>query len=170
MALSEYELVLLLDPRSADSEREALVSEAKKKLSTDGSLDQEADWGMRKMAYEIDSCSEAEYRYFRFSGDEQLLDQLNHALKIADGILRFRVFEVDPDSPVIVPPDTETIMRRDDDDRGRGRGGGRGDRGGRRSRDDEGGEDSGGEQEQGSRAEPSRDEQGSGETSGAASA
>ncbi|HEX6985503.1 MAG TPA: hypothetical protein VF170_09010, partial [Planctomycetaceae bacterium] len=32
------------------------------------------------------------------------LDELNHNLRIADGVLRFRIFKVDPTSPAIVPP------------------------------------------------------------------
>ncbi len=34
----------------------------------------------------------------------ELLGQLDHNLKIADGVLRFRIFKVDPDAPTIVPP------------------------------------------------------------------
>src|SRR5262249_38819605 len=34
----------------------------------------------------------------------EILDSLDHNLKIADGVLRFRIFKVDPSAPVIVPP------------------------------------------------------------------
>ncbi len=134
----------MLDPQAGDAERNALADEAKNKLASDGTLNHESSWGMRKMAYEIDNRGEADYRYFRFSGEKPLLDQLNHALRITDGVLRFRIFKVDPESPIIVPPDTEVIMRRDEeDDRGRGRGGrGRDDRGPRRDRDNDSSDDS----------------------------
>jgi hypothetical protein len=56
------------------------------------------------MAYEINKRTEADYRWFRFEAPTDLLDSLDHNLKIADGVLRFRVFKVDPDAPVIVPP------------------------------------------------------------------
>ena len=58
------------------------------------------------MAYEIDQRNEADYRWFRFEAPAELLGQLDHNLKIADGVLRFRIFKVDPDAPVIVPPAT----------------------------------------------------------------
>ena len=48
--------------------------------------------------------TEADYRWFRFEASSELLDELDHNLKIADGVLRFRIFKVDPDAPVIVPP------------------------------------------------------------------
>jgi hypothetical protein len=40
----------------------------------------------------------------RFEAPSDLLDTLDHNLKIADGVLRFRIFKVDADAPVIVPP------------------------------------------------------------------
>ena len=60
---------------------------------------------MRKMAYEIRQRTEADYRFFRFeSGGTPLLDELNHNLRIADGVLRFRIFKVDPRNPGDRPP------------------------------------------------------------------
>ena len=59
---------------------------------------------MRKLAYEIRQRTEADYRFFRFETESPLLDELDHNLKITDGVLRFRIFKVDPDSPVIEPP------------------------------------------------------------------
>ena len=59
---------------------------------------------LRKMAYEIGQRNEADYRWYRFEGTNDLLDELNHNLKIADGVLRFRIFKVDPEAPVMVPP------------------------------------------------------------------
>jgi small subunit ribosomal protein S6 len=125
LAETDYELILMLDPQIGDEQRQKLAADAKGRLEAAGTVNHESTWGLRKMAYEIEQRSEADYRYYRFRGDKVLLDDLDHALKIADGVLRFRIFKVDPEAPVMVPPDTEQIMRRDDDDRGRGRGRGR---------------------------------------------
>jgi hypothetical protein len=59
---------------------------------------------MRKLAYEIRQRTEADYRFFRFETASPLLGELDHNLKITDGVLRFRIFKVDPDSPMIEPP------------------------------------------------------------------
>ncbi len=130
MAVLDYELILMLDPQAPDDAREKVAADAKAKLEAAGEIKHEANWGMRKMAYEIDRRGEADYRVWRFSGGKELLDDLDHTLKITDGVLRFRIFKVPADSPNIVPPDTEQVMRRDEDDRDRGRGRGRDDRGG----------------------------------------
>jgi small subunit ribosomal protein S6 len=103
-AAREYELVLMLDPGPDEAGRDTLAQDARGRIEAGGTLKHENKWGLRKMAYEIDGCNEADYRWFRFEGPAELLDGLNHNLKISDGVLRFRIFKVDPDSPVMVPP------------------------------------------------------------------
>jgi small subunit ribosomal protein S6 len=100
----EYELVLMLDPEIPEERREQIASEARTRIESGGSLKHDASWGMRKLAYEIRQRTEADYRLFRFETGGELLDELNHNLRIADGVLRFRIFKVDPGSPAIVPP------------------------------------------------------------------
>jgi small subunit ribosomal protein S6 len=100
----EYELVLMLDPGRDAPARDAIAQEVRGQIEGAGTLKHENNWGLRKMAYEISRCNEADYRWFRFEAQTELLERLDHNLKIADGILRFRVFKVDPDAPVLVPP------------------------------------------------------------------
>ncbi|HSK49660.1 MAG TPA: 30S ribosomal protein S6 [Solirubrobacterales bacterium] len=104
----EYELVLMLDPQLDAPARDGLAQEARGQIEASGELKHENDWGLRKMAYEINRRTEADYRWFRFEAPTDLLDSLDHNLKIADGVLRFRIFKVDPDAPVIVPPTSGT--------------------------------------------------------------
>jgi small subunit ribosomal protein S6 len=104
MATREYELVLMLDPEAPDERRDQIAQEARSRIEGKGSLKAEKAWGMRKMAYEIQQRTEADYRFFRFETEPPLLDELDHNLKITDGVLRFRLFKVDPRAPVIEPP------------------------------------------------------------------
>ena len=94
----------MLDPGRDAPARVALADEAKKQIEASGTLKHENNWGLRKMAYEINRQNEADYRWFRFEAPTSLLESLDHNLKIADGVLRFRIFKVDPDAPVMVPP------------------------------------------------------------------
>jgi small subunit ribosomal protein S6 len=102
----EYELVLMLDPSLDGPARDALAQEARGQIEGSGTLKHENTWGLRKMAYEINRRTEADYRWMRFEAPRELLDTLDHNLKIADGVLRFRIFKVDPAAPVITPPAT----------------------------------------------------------------
>ena len=101
---AEYELVLMLDPETPDERRDQIATDARGRIESGGSLKAEKSWGLRKLAYEIGRRNEADYRFFRFETESPLLDELNHNLKITDGVLRFRIFKVEPDSPVIEPP------------------------------------------------------------------
>jgi small subunit ribosomal protein S6 len=101
---AEYELVLMLDPEIPDERRDQIAADARERISSNGELKHDQTWGMRKMAYEIRQRTEADYRFFRFETQSPVLDELDHSLKITDGVLRFRIFKVDPRSPAIEPP------------------------------------------------------------------
>ena len=120
LATLTYEMILMLNPDSGDEQRDKIAGDVKSKLESSGEVLHEANWGLRKMAYEIDKHESSDYRFYRFNGDKPLLDDLDHSLKITDGVLRFRIFKTEPDAPIMVPPDTEQIMRRDEDDRDEG--------------------------------------------------
>jgi ribosomal protein S6 len=101
---AEYELVLMLDPEIPDERRDQIAADARERISSKAELKHDQAWGMRKMAYEIRQRTEADYRFFRFETESPLLEELTHNLKITDGVLRFRIFKVDPRSPTIEPP------------------------------------------------------------------
>lgn len=94
----------MLDPEVSDSDRDKVADDVRKQIESGGTLDQADNWGMRKMAFEIQQRNEADYRYFRFQGDNDLLGALDHNLKIVDAALRFRVFKVDPETTTAAPP------------------------------------------------------------------
>jgi small subunit ribosomal protein S6 len=102
----DYELVLMLDPTAPDERRDALAGETQKQIESAGSLKHAEGWGTRKLAYEIRQRTEADYRFYRFEAGSDLLDQLDHTLKITDGVLRFRIFKVDDRTSTNAPPPT----------------------------------------------------------------
>ncbi len=130
---AEYELVLMLDPEAPDERRDKIASDARTRIEAAGGLKAERSWGMRKLAYEIEQRTEADYRFFRFETGNELLGELDHNLKITDGVLRFRIFKVDPRAPVIEPPPPVSLASSAPS---RGPGGPRG-----RGRRDDGGEE-----------------------------
>lgn len=127
--MSEYELILMLDPEVEEEARNGLADSAQQRIESKGELRHSDAWGIRKMTYEIEKRTEADYRLYRFTGDNELLGELDHNLKIADGILRFRIFKVDPRSPNLSQPEIWSPPRREDGPRG----------GRRRDEDDDGG-------------------------------
>ena len=98
-----YDLVLMLDPNVPDERHQQILAEVRSTLERDGTLVGAHDWGLRRMAYEIDHRPEAVYHLFQFEGERELLERLNHTLRITDGVLRFRLIRLKPGSP---PPPT----------------------------------------------------------------
>ena len=98
-----YDLVVLLDADAPEERRTSAVAEVEKMIGAQGEMIGTHEWGVRRMAYEIDHHAEAEYRLFQFRGERDLLERLQHSLKIMDGVLRFRIVRLKPGSP---PPPT----------------------------------------------------------------
>jgi small subunit ribosomal protein S6 len=122
----EYELILMLDPEAPEERREEIAGEARRRIESAGTLKHGDTWGTRKLAFEIRQRTEADYRFYRFQAERTLLDELDHNLKITDGVLRFRIFKVDPEAPVISPPEPQALGGRREgrrDGRGERRGG-----------------------------------------------
>ena len=114
----------MLDPEAADEARAKVAGDVRQAIEGTGTLDRADEWGVRQMAYEINQRTEADYRFFRFQAPSEILGELDHSLKITDGVLRFRIFKVDPESPANPPPPVERLAvasDRPDRDRGRGR-------------------------------------------------
>jgi small subunit ribosomal protein S6 len=80
-----YDLVLLLDTQAG------------------GEVVGRHDWGVRPTVYEVQKRPDADYHLFQFHGDNALLEQLDHTLKITDGVLRFRIIKLRAGTPP--PPD-----------------------------------------------------------------
>ena len=100
----QYELVLMLDPALDEENREKLATETKALIDAAGTLLHQDNWDIREMAYEINRKKESDYRWFRFDAPRELLTELDHTLKITDGVVRFRVFKVNPEAPVLPAP------------------------------------------------------------------
>lgn len=115
----------MLDPGPDEAGRDVLAQDVRTRIEAKGTLKHENKWGLRKMAYEINKHNEADYRWYRFEAPSELLDELNHNLRIADGVLRFRIFKVDSESPVMVPPAVAAPVHGASRDRDRGPQGGR---------------------------------------------
>jgi small subunit ribosomal protein S6 len=148
---SAYDLMVLIDPDIAEERRSAILSDIKRQIdSGDGELKGDADWGVRKLAYEIDHRPEAYYHLFQLEAAPELLSQLEHSLAIDDGVLRHRILRLPKGVPETTPkaPPPSTRPERDGGERGpsRERGGERGPASERPSGDRSGEGNGGGEE------------------------
>jgi ribosomal protein S6 len=95
-----YDLVLLLDTQLEEPARAKIVADARASIEAQGELVRHDPWGERALAYPIARKTSAEYHLLQFhAGSPQLLDSLEHSLRIIDGILRFRIIKLKPGVP-----------------------------------------------------------------------
>jgi small subunit ribosomal protein S6 len=99
-----YDLTLLLDPNADGERRDKIVADVETLIDRHGgSLVGRHDWGVRATAFEIRKKGEADYHLIQFYATNEVLEALDHTLKITDGINRFRVIKLRPGTPE--PPD-----------------------------------------------------------------
>lgn len=95
-----YDLVLLLDTQVEEPARAKIVADARASIEAQGELVRHDPWGERALAYPIARKTSAEYHLLQFhAGSPQLLESLEHSLRIIDGILRFRIIKLKPGVP-----------------------------------------------------------------------
>jgi small subunit ribosomal protein S6 len=110
-----YDLMLMLDPNAPEERQSQIVGQVRSMIESSGTLVGAHDWGTRRMAYEIDHRPDAAYHLFQFEGENPLLEQLDHTLKITDGVLRFRVIKLKPGTPPPPTPRPEAPRPRPDE-------------------------------------------------------
>jgi small subunit ribosomal protein S6 len=98
-----YDLTLLLDTSMEDNRRDQILANVEHAIEGSGEIIGRHEWGVRQTAYEVRKHTDAEYHLIQFHGPAELLEQLDHNLKITDGILRHRIIKLRPGTPP--PPD-----------------------------------------------------------------
>ena len=82
-----YDLILLLDNTIEQERRDTILANVEDAVDRAGEIVGRHDWGVRPTVYEVRKQSEADYHLLQFHGPASLLEQLDHNLKITDGIL-----------------------------------------------------------------------------------
>jgi small subunit ribosomal protein S6 len=98
-----YDLMLLLDPEAEEERRTNILASLEQIIERQGQVISRHDWGLRPTAYEVRKRGDADYHLLQFNGTPELLQQLDHALKITDGVNRFRIIKLRKGTPA--PPD-----------------------------------------------------------------
>ena len=95
-----YDLMLLLDREAEEATRAKILADARAAIEAQGEFLRHDDWGDRTLTYPIDRKADAEYHLFQFhAGAPEMLNALDRMLRIADGIVRFRIIKLRPGVP-----------------------------------------------------------------------
>ncbi len=92
--MKKYELMCIFEPNVEEDRRNQLLDRIKAIIEADGEIENLDEWGLRKLAYEIDKIQEGYYVLINFDMDTQALNELDRNLKIADDIIRYMIVRI----------------------------------------------------------------------------
>ena len=99
--MRHYEIVFIVHPDQ--SEQVPAMIERYRNIVTarNGKIHRLEDWGRRQLAYLIEKVHKAHYVLMNIECDQQALDDLDHAFKFSDAVLRHLTIRTD--GPVTEP-------------------------------------------------------------------
>ncbi len=99
----KYELMFILSPMLTEDKRTATVKELEDIIkSFKGDVFHTEDWGKRRLAYRIKKQDEGYYLIYYFTSDDQkLIDELEHHLKLDQGVLRHLLMRREHDYEIV---------------------------------------------------------------------
>jgi len=91
-----YEELFIIKPDTPEEEADQYVEQLQTQLTTAGAtIDKVEKWGKRRLAYRIDKYREGSYVLLQFTGDANLVKELERRLRVADMVLKFITVRID---------------------------------------------------------------------------
>lgn len=93
--MRNYETIFIMRATVEEEARKEAINKFTSIISADGSVEKVDEWGLRKLAYEINKQREGYYVYVTFKGNPTLPMELERNFKISDDVIRFIVINND---------------------------------------------------------------------------
>ena len=93
--MNKYESLYVLKPDIEEEARKALIEKFKALVEQNGGKVEKVDeWGIKKLAYEIDYIKEGYYVLMTFESGPQFPAELERNYNISDSVLRYNVIKL----------------------------------------------------------------------------
>ena len=93
--MTNYELMFIIDPALENEAKNATVEAVKGIIENEGEVVDVDEWGLRKMAYQIQKKSEGYYVVVQFKAEPTLPKELDRRLRISDNVMRHIIVNKD---------------------------------------------------------------------------
>ena len=94
--MNKYETVFILTPVLSDDQMKETVEKFKSVLTDNGGkIENEENWGLRKLAYPIENKNTGFYTLIEFEGEPTIVDKLETAFRRDEKVIRFLTFRLD---------------------------------------------------------------------------
>lgn len=92
--INSYETVLVISTRLGEEEIKAMVEKFTDMIAKAGTVEKVDEWGVRRLAYEIQDQQEGYYVVINFNSTPELPAELERVYRITDGLLRSLVVKL----------------------------------------------------------------------------
>lgn len=94
--MKAYELLFFVNPSISDESRTAVMSRIESTIAeSEGVIDEVDNWGKRKLAYEVNNLTEADYTLVNFHAEPASIAELDRVLRITGDVERFKIVRRD---------------------------------------------------------------------------
>ena len=94
--MNNYETVFILTPVLSDAQMKEAVEKFKNLLKEQGAeIVNEEDWGLRKLAYNIDKKTTGFYSFLEFNAEPSVIDKLELNFRRDERVIRFLTVKQD---------------------------------------------------------------------------
>ncbi|MEX3581929.1 MAG: 30S ribosomal protein S6 [Burkholderia sp.] len=92
--MRHYEIVFIVHPDQSE-QVPAMIERYKSTITTrEGQIHRVEDWGRRQLSYMIEKLAKAHYVCLNIECDQATLDELEHAFKFNDAVLRHLIVKM----------------------------------------------------------------------------
>ena len=90
--MKAYELLFIVAPTIDDETRAGVMKRIDTAIAAaDGKVDNVDEWGRRKLAYEINGQTDADYTLVDFHADPTMIAEMDRVLRINDAVMRHMI-------------------------------------------------------------------------------
>lgn len=93
--MKKYEAILMFYPNVEEEKRTKNFDRLKGIIEENGKISNVDEWGMRKLAYDIEYNKEAYYVLVEFEAEPESIKEFDRVAKILDSVMRHMVIAVE---------------------------------------------------------------------------
>lgn len=93
--MNHYELVVIFKPDLTEEQRNSAFDRIKQAVEENGELGKTDEWGLRKLAYEINYIKEGYYIVQEMNLDPSAVKEVERRCRLLDEVIRFMVSRVE---------------------------------------------------------------------------
>jgi small subunit ribosomal protein S6 len=93
--MRNYETIFILRPSIEEEQRVAAIEKFTGIINADGEVEKVDEWGIKRLAYEIEKIREGYYVYVTFKANPSLPAELERNYKISDDVMRYIIVNLD---------------------------------------------------------------------------